>query len=109
MITGEYNFVMSNSLKSICITGGGTAGWMAAILLSSALRGSNIKITVIESADIGTIGVGESTVPSIMDFIQACQINLKEFIQATSASFKLGIRFDDWLNPGKISFIPLAK
>lgn len=109
MITGEYNFVMSNSLKSICITGGGTAGWMAATLLSSALRGSNIKITVVESADIGTIGVGESTVPSIMDFIQACQINLKEFIQATSASFKLGIRFDDWLSPGENFFHPFGK
>jgi tryptophan halogenase len=88
---------MQKKLKSICIVGGGTAGWMAATLLSSALRGSNAKITVIESPDIETIGVGESTVPSIMDFIKACQIDLKEFIQATSATFKLGIRFDDWL------------
>ena len=67
---------MQNSLKSLCIVGGGTAGWMAATLLSTTLRGSNIKITVVESADIGTIGVGESTVPSIMDFVQACQIDL---------------------------------
>lgn len=91
---------MQSPLKSLCIVGGGTAGWMAATLLSTALRGSNIKITVVESPDIETIGVGESTVPSIMDFIQACQIDLKEFIQATSASFKLGIRFDDWRTPG---------
>lgn len=100
---------MQNSLKSICIVGGGTAGWMAATLLSTTLRGSNIKITVVESPDIGTIGVGESTVPSIMDFVQACQINLKDFIQATSASFKLGIRFDDWLTPGENYFHPFGR
>ena len=97
------------SLASICIVGGGTAGWMAATLLCSALRGSNIKITVVESADIASIGVGESTVPSIMDFLQVCQINLQEFIQATSASFKLGIRFDDWLTPGANYFHPFGR
>lgn len=100
---------MQNNLKSICIVGGGTAGWMAATLFSTALRGSNIQITVIESADIATIGVGESTVPSIMDFLQASQINLKEFIQATSATFKLGIRFDDWLTSGEGYFHPFGK
>jgi tryptophan halogenase len=100
---------MQNTLKSICIVGGGTAGWMAATLLSTALRGNNIKITVIESPDIATIGVGESTVPSIMEFVQACQINLKEFIQATSATFKLGIRFDDWLSPGESYFHPFGQ
>ncbi|WP_416308249.1 tryptophan halogenase family protein [Neptunicella sp. SCSIO 80796] len=100
---------MQNALKSICIVGGGTAGWMAATLLSSALRGSKIQITLVESADIASIGVGESTVPSIMDFLQASQINLKEFIQATSASFKLGIRFDNWLTPGQSYFHPFGK
>ena len=100
---------MQNTLNSICIVGGGSAGWMAATLLSSVLRGSNTKITLIESPDIATIGVGESTVPSIMDFIHACQIDLKEFIQATSASFKLGIRFDDWLSPGESFFHPFGK
>ncbi|MEW6992104.1 tryptophan halogenase family protein [Colwelliaceae bacterium 6441] len=100
---------MQNSIKSICIVGGGTAGWMAASLLSSVLRGSKINITVVESADIETVGVGESTVPSIMDFVQAAQIDLKEFIQATSASFKLGIRFDDWLNKGDHYFHPFGK
>lgn len=100
---------MQNNLKSICIVGGGTAGWMAATLFSTALRGSNIQITVIESADIATIGVGESTVPSMMDFLQASQINLKEFIQATSATFKLGIRFDDWLTPDESYFHPFGR
>lgn len=100
---------MQNTLKSLCIVGGGTAGWMAATLLSTALRGSNIKITVVESADIASIGVGESTVPSIMDFVQACQINLKEFVQASCATFKLGIRFDDWQTPGAHYFHPFGK
>jgi tryptophan halogenase len=100
---------MHNSLKSICIVGGGTSGWMAATLLSSVLRGTNTKITVIESPDIATIGVGESTVPSIMDFIQTCQLDLKAFIQATSASFKLGIRFDDWLISGENYFHPFGR
>uniref|UniRef100_UPI003F68F551 tryptophan 7-halogenase n=1 Tax=Neptunicella sp. TaxID=2125986 RepID=UPI003F68F551 len=100
---------MQNKLKSICIVGGGTAGWMAATSLSAALRGSQIQITLIESADIASIGVGESTVPSIMDFLQTSQINLKDFIQATSASFKLGIRFDDWSTPGENYFHPFGK
>ena len=88
---------MQKTLQSICILGGGTAGWMAACLLGSTLKGSRIEISLIESPDIDTIGVGESTVPSIIDFIRACRIDLKEFVKATSASFKLGIRFDDWL------------
>ena len=88
---------MQKTLQSICIVGGGTAGWMAACLLGSTLKGSRIEISLIESPDIDTIGVGESTVPSIIDFIRACHIDLKEFVKATSASFKLGIRFDDWL------------
>ena len=87
---------MQKNLRSICIVGGGTAGWMAASLLSSVLSSTNIKITLIESPDIDTIGVGESTVPSMLDFIRTCQIDLKEFVMATSATFKLGIRFEDW-------------
>ncbi len=101
--------MQKNTLNSICIVGGGTAGWMAASLLSSALQGSQIKITVIESPDIATIGVGESTVPTIMDFLRTCQINLKEFAEATSATFKLGIRFDDWLKPGEQFFHPFGR
>jgi len=100
---------MKNTMKSICIVGGGTAGWMAATLLSTALRGSNIKVTLVESPEIETIGVGESTVPSIMDFIQTCQIDLKEFIQATSATFKLGIRFDDWSTLRDSYFHPFGR
>lgn len=100
---------MQNSLKSICIVGGGTAGWMAASLLSTVLSSSNIKITLVESPDIETIGVGESTIPDIRDFLAACQIDLKEFVKATSATFKLGIRFDDWLQKGERYFHPFGR
>src|SRR5690606_2896644 len=100
--------MQKNPLNSICIVGGGTAGWMAASLLSSSLAGSGIKITLVESPDIATIGVGESTVPSIMEFLRVCQINLKEFMVATSASFKLGIRFDNWSQPREHFFHPFG-
>jgi tryptophan halogenase len=100
--------MQKNPINSICIVGGGTAGWMAASLLSSALQGSGIKITLVESPDIATIGVGESTVPTMMEFLRICQINLKEFVMATSASFKLGIRFDNWSQPGEQFFHPFG-
>lgn len=100
---------MRNKLNSICIVGGGTAGWMAASLLSSALKGSSVRIVLIESPDIATIGVGESTVPSIMDFLNFCRINPKEFVEAAAGSFKLGIRFDNWLKPAHNFFHPFGK
>jgi len=82
---------------------------MAATLLSSILQGSRIKITLVESADIATIGVGESTVPSMIDFLHASNINLKELVQATSATFKLGIRFDNWSQADSSFFHPFGK
>ncbi|OKY26234.1 tryptophan halogenase family protein [Thalassotalea sp. PP2-459] len=99
---------MQKGINSICIVGGGTAGWMAASLLSNLLKGCQIKTTVVESPDISTIGVGESTVPSIIDFLNASQIDLKEFIKATSATFKLGIRFDDWYAVNEHYFHPFG-
>lgn len=101
--------MQKNNLRSICIVGGGTAGWMAANLLSSALRGSNITITLIESPDIASIGVGESTVPSIMDFLSFCSIDPKDFIESVGGSFKLGIRFDNWLNSSNSFFHPFGR
>ncbi|HSC67277.1 MAG TPA: tryptophan halogenase family protein [Cellvibrio sp.] len=86
----------ANPIQSLCIVGGGTAGWMAAALLSNICQGSNIKIRLVESPDIATIGVGEATVPSFMAFLTSAKINTKEFMQATAATIKLGIRFDNW-------------
>lgn len=99
----------TNSLRSICILGGGTAGWMAASLLGAILQDSGTRITLVESPDIGIIGVGEATVPSFMAFLRSARITQKEFIQATAGSFKLGIRFDNWLQQQHSFFHPFGK
>lgn len=98
-----------NPIQSFCIVGGGTAGWMAAALLSNIFKGTAIKITLVESPDIATIGVGEATVPSFMAFLASAKINPKEFIEATASTFKLGIRFDNWYQQQHSFFHPFGK
>lgn len=80
-------------VKSYVIVGGGTAGWMTAALLGRVLRKTAAEITLIESPDIDTVGVGEATVPSFVDFITILGISEQEFIKETDATFKLGIKF----------------
>ncbi len=82
-------------IKSITIVGGGTAGWMTANLLSKLLM-NGYKITLIESEEIGTIGVGEATIPAIKTYNHLCGIDLNEMVRATQATFKLGIEFINW-------------
>ena len=86
-------------IESIAIVGGGTAGWLAASMLARAL-GEGTALTVIESPDIGTIGVGEATIPPIIDVLGFLGIDLADFVRQTSATYKLGIRFLDWRVPG---------
>lgn len=90
---------MNKSIKKIVIAGGGTAGWMAAAAFSKKF-GQVLDITLVESEDIGTIGVGESTIPPLRSFHQLLGIDEQEFMSATSATFKMGVQFEGWGNVG---------
>ncbi len=91
--------MQSREVKKVVIAGGGTAGWLAAAALSHQL-GQLLEITLIESDEIGTIGVGEATIPPIRTFHKLLQIDEQEFMRATAATFKLGIGFENWARIG---------
>ena len=88
------------SLKSIVIVGGGTAGWVSAAVLSRVAKHLNYSITLIESPDVPTVGVGEATIPSIVDLLEFLDIPQEDFVKKTNATFKLAIKFIDWLRIG---------
>ena len=87
-------------IKRIVIAGGGTAGWMVAAALSKTL-GKVLDITLIESDEISTVGVGEATIPTLVTFHRLLEINEQEFMAATQATFKLGISFENWRDVGE--------
>lgn len=86
-------------VETVVIVGGGTAGWIAAALLVKIL-GNALKIRLVESEDIGIVGVGEATIPPILTLNRALGLDEADFLRATKGTIKLGIEFENWGRPG---------
>ncbi len=87
----------NQAIRKVVIAGGGTAGWMCAALMSKTM-GKVLDIRLIESDEIGTVGVGEATIPTLVTYHRLLEVNEQEFMAAVQGTFKLGISFENWRN-----------
>lgn len=91
---------MRDPIRKVVVVGGGTAGWMSAALLRRVL-GAGVAIELVESEQIGIVGVGEATIPPIQTVNQVLGLDEAEFLRETKATIKLAIRFENWRVPGE--------
>jgi hypothetical protein len=92
-------------IRHIAVVGGGTAGWMTALLLANSKFGERLKVTVLESPQVGIIGVGEGSTPWLQRFFEGLGIEEREWMPACNATYKSGITFDGWsTRPGYESY-----
>ena len=92
---------MNPTVRNVVIVGGGTSGWISAALLMKIL-GKAVSVTLVESDDIGTIGVGEATIPPILSLNKALALDERDFMRRSKATIKLGIQFENWGHPDNV-------
>lgn len=97
-----------HSVSRIVIVGGGTAGWMTAARLAKHFRKTSIRIRLVESSEIGTVGVGEATIPTLREFYRELDLTDDEVMRATQATCKLGIQFENWHLPDSAFIHPFG-
>src|SRR5215213_7927884 len=94
--------------RNIVIVGGGTAGWMTASYLRAAF-GDRADVTVVESAKVGSIGVGEATFSTVRHFFDYLGLHEREWMPKCQATYKLAIRFENWREPGHHFYHPFER
>jgi tryptophan halogenase len=110
MVTSETSAAdpRAERVRSILVVGGGSAGWMAAAMLARSVS-REVSVTLVESDAIGTVGVGEATIPPIRQFNRTLGLDEREFMKATMGTFKLGIEFHDWARVGDRYIHPFGR